>query len=555
MLRPLQRPIALILLPLSLYYSTGCTSVKPVPAVEAQPPTEDSIEGVTTLAGIGYDFDSAAAIRGDTVYATVEARPMAIPVDSVQRWWLRRTDVGKSVFAVLGVAAGVVLVAAVIAAATKESCPFVYSWDGTRYVFEAEPYGGAVTRGLERDDFGVLPTLRSEGGAYRLLVTNEVNETQMTNLFSLWAVDHAPGLRVVPDEWGGLHTLSRPLPPSAAVDRTGKDLLHWLSADDRRIWEPLPLADSAGGLRDEVVLTFPRPAGATRAKLVSRTGTALWGSHMIRAMLELRGTAVEDWYAQVDADSLAADSVRTWAVREELYGLLLQVEEPDGWQVRGILPGSGPFLAAERVVPLDLSKVRGDSVRIRIRPPRGFWALNYFAIDYSREPAAHGGHHRSQLGVRSRGAGGGHHRGHALPRHAQYRRPRHARVPRPAGTAWQRAHRRAPQPRLVPPASHPGRSAGHRDGAAHCRGARRRGRVLREPVPAVADGHAASAIGTGRACVTSGSTASSIWSPACAPPGSRRLHLRRTSSMPISPATPCSRASICSRGWPRPLVC
>jgi hypothetical protein len=340
---------------------------------------------VTTLAGVGLEFDSAGSIRGDTVYATVEKRPVAVPVDSVQRWWLRRTDPAKSVLAVIGVAAGVVLVALAIAVATKESCPFVYSWDGTRYVFEAEPYGGAVTRGLERDDYGVLPTLRSEGGSYRLLVTNEVNETQMTNLFSLWAVDHAPGLRVVPDEWGGLHTLSRPMPPSSAKDHTGKDLLPWLAADDRRIWEPLPLPDTAGGLRDEVVLTFPRPAGATRAKLVSRTGTALWGSHMIRAMLELRGTAVDDWYSKVDADSLVADSIRAWAVREELYGLLLQVEEPDGWRVRGILPGSGPFLAAERVVPLDLSEVEGDSLRIRIRPPRGFWALNYFAIDYSAD--------------------------------------------------------------------------------------------------------------------------------------------------------------------------
>jgi hypothetical protein len=385
MLRTLQRPIALILFPLSLLFSTGCTSVRVVPAVEAQPPTEDDIAGVTTLAGLGYEFDSSGAIRGDTVYATVEKRPMAIPVDSVQRWWLRRTDAGKSVLAVIGVAAGVVLVAAVIAAATKESCPFIYSWDGTRYVFEAEPYGGAVTQGLERDDYGVLPTLRSENGSYRLLVTNEVNETQMTNLFSLWTVDHAPGLRVVPDEWGGLHTLARPLPPSSVVDGAGQDLLPWLAADDRRIWEPLPLADSAGGLRDEVVLTFPRPAGATRAKLVSRTGTALWGSHMIRAMLELRGTAVDDWYAHLDSVPAAADSVRTWAVREELYGLLLQVEEPDGWRVRGILPGSGPFLAAERVVPLDLSNVEGDSLRIRIRPPRGFWALNYFAIDYSAD--------------------------------------------------------------------------------------------------------------------------------------------------------------------------
>ena len=63
MLRTLQRPIALILLPLSLYYSTGCTSVKSVPAVEAQPPTEDSIEGVTTLAGMRDDFDAAGPIQ------------------------------------------------------------------------------------------------------------------------------------------------------------------------------------------------------------------------------------------------------------------------------------------------------------------------------------------------------------------------------------------------------------------------------------------------------------------------------------------------------------
>ena len=387
MLRSLQRPIALVLLPFLLLFSIGCTSVKSVPAVEAEPPTDDAIEGVVTHAGREIRFDEAGVIRGDSVYATLARRPIVIPLDSVQRWWLRRSDPGKTVLAVLGVAAGVVLVAGVIAAATKESCPFIYSWDGSQYVFEAEPYGGAITRGLERDDFGVLPTLRSDGGTYRLLVTNEVNETQMTNLFSLWVVDHEPGLRVVPDERGGLHTLRRPEPPAAAVDGTGRDLLPWLSADDRRIWEPLPLADSTGGLRDTIVLTFPRPGGATSGKLVSRTGTALWGSHMIRAMLELRGTAVDEWYAQLDADPVRADSVRAWAVREELYGLLVEVEEPDGWRVRGIVPGSGPFLAAERVVPLDLSRVQGDTLRIRLRPPRGFWALNSFAVDYSPDQA------------------------------------------------------------------------------------------------------------------------------------------------------------------------
>jgi len=33
-------------------------------------------------------------------------------------------------------------------------------------------------------------------------------------------------------------------------------------------------------------------------------------------------------------------------------------------------------------VVLDLSQATGDQLRIRIRPPVGFWALNSFAVDY-----------------------------------------------------------------------------------------------------------------------------------------------------------------------------
>jgi hypothetical protein len=32
-----------------------------------------------------------------------------------------------------------------------------------------------------------------------------------------------------------------------------------------------------------------------------------------------------------------------------------------------------------------MSRVEGDSVRLRIRPPRGFWAFNSFVLDYGDE--------------------------------------------------------------------------------------------------------------------------------------------------------------------------
>jgi hypothetical protein len=63
--------------------------------------------------------------------------------------------------------------------------------------------------------------------------------------------------------------------------------------------------------------------------------------------------------------------------------LKISVEEPTGWEVRGILPGTGPFISKDRIVLLDVSRVQGDQLRIRIQPPAGFWALNSFAVDYT----------------------------------------------------------------------------------------------------------------------------------------------------------------------------
>ena len=266
-----------------------------------------------------------------------------------------------------------------------ESCPFVYSWNGSEFLFNAEPFGGALTLGLQRDDYNVMPDLASEDGSYRLLMINQMDETQMTNLAELWAVTHAPGTQVLPDEWGGLHTIAAAVPPSSAVTQTGTDLTKWVAADDGLIWEPRPVADADGGLQDELVLTFPRPAGATEAKLVTRVGTSIWGSHMVRSILELRGSQVQEWYDLVDSSTSAADSVRAWAISEALYGAAVEVEGPTGWEAVGVMGGGGPYLAQARVIPLELSTTSGDVLRLRIRTTRGFWALNYFAVDYSAD--------------------------------------------------------------------------------------------------------------------------------------------------------------------------
>jgi hypothetical protein len=347
----------------------------------------EHVVGITLRDGREVRFSNPnTVLRNDSLFANAGGLPYAVAMADVQRVWIQKIDPTRTTLAVIGVGVAAFAVAFSIALATKESCPFVYSWDGTRYVFDAEPYGGAVTRGLERDDFGDLEHLRPDSaGLYRLLVTNEVNETQYTNSMQLIVVDHRRGTRFEMDELGQLHAVTSAVAPSSARDQQGRDLTPWLRATDEKIWEPLPSSDTTASARQEILLTFPRPRGATHANLVARAGTGIWGSHMIRELLALRGSAVRDWYASIDSSRPAQDSLRAWNLREELFVLRLDVQEADGWHTRGLLPGGGPFITESRVVPMDVSHSSGDSLRMRIRPPSGFWALNSFAISYGDE--------------------------------------------------------------------------------------------------------------------------------------------------------------------------
>lgn len=392
MLGRARRPVASLCLVLLAFDVVSCHHV-----VKAEPGagiplrvdnvnTTDHVVGVTLNDGreIGFDPGTPSTVAHDSLFSMVGGNPFGVAVSDVQRVWLEKIDPLRTTMLVIGVGAAAFGVLFAIVAATKESCPFVYSWDGAHYVFDAEPYGGAITRGLERDDYGALEHLRPDSaGLYRLLVTNEVNETQYTNSMRLFVVDHKPGARLEMDEFGRLHDVTTTVALSSARDQDGRDLTSWLRATDDLIWEPLPAADRAGRVREDIVLTFPKPRGATRAQLVARASTGMWGSHMIRELLALRGTAVQDWYAAIDSSRAAQDSLRMWNVQQELYVLKLDVDEAGTWQPRALLPGGGPFIAETRVVPIDVSRAVGDSLRLRIRPPSGFWALNSFAVNYA----------------------------------------------------------------------------------------------------------------------------------------------------------------------------
>jgi hypothetical protein len=185
------------------------------------------------------------------------------------------------------------------------------------------------------------------------------------------------------DSAGTLYTLSSVQAPIAAGDEAGRDLLPWLKATDKRIWEPDPETNPGASVRQDIRITFPKPESASTARLLVNSATSLWGSYMIKAITELRGNSLNSWYAAIDNSEQDRAALQAWDEREELFRLKIDVEEEGRWVQRGWLLGGGPFVLEDRVVSLDTSHAKGDRLNIRIRPPKGFWAFNSFAVDYS----------------------------------------------------------------------------------------------------------------------------------------------------------------------------
>jgi len=313
-----------------------------------------------------------------------------IPVDKVLYVVNKKIDGVMTFVATVGVLTGAALVVVLIALATKKSCPFIYSFDGTNYIFDAEPLGGAVAKVFERTDYSKLAHLKETDGVYKLRITNEVYETEYIDEMSLIVVDHPKGTAVTMNNNGKIYALKNMETPVYATDENGQDITPFVRDKDDVIWmSRMPVSDG-NKLRHSISLGFKKPAGARKAWLVYNTGTTHWGSVMISEMLELYGTGLQDHYAKLNEKGEYYNTSMNFLQREELYEMKLLMKRGGKWENQGLLQGGGPFKTDERVMELDLTGVEGETLELQMNPPVGFWTLGYFGITYDQPLPATG---------------------------------------------------------------------------------------------------------------------------------------------------------------------
>ena len=168
------------------------------------------------------------------------------------------------------------------------SCPFIYSYNGKKYIRDSETFGGAIFEAAQRTDWDNLDYLKAVQDQYHLKITNELLETQYVDEMKIMVVDHPIGSKVMPTFKGQLHVLSNLQKPENAENFSGMDVLELIDKKDDLVWISNPFyrsPDDRTQARDGIILEFSKPGDAQFVKLAFNVQNTLWSSYLQGRMI------------------------------------------------------------------------------------------------------------------------------------------------------------------------------------------------------------------------------------------------------------------------------
>ncbi len=261
------------------------------------------------------------------------------------------------------------------------SCPYIYSFDGTKYIMDAEPLGGAVCEGLERSDFSKLEHLAPVDGKFNVLVKNVNEEKQRLDEMNFYSIRHDEDSKTAADANGNFYEFKTENAPALVTNDEGRDITKFFTEKDNIRWQndlPLKSTDAIPTGKDIIKIKFPKPQNAKDAALIINGGTSSFGSNMIYELLKVQGNKVDEWFKSISSGSKAQTELFNVMHRDGLYYMDILVNGSKA----GTMRGNGPMADEDILFPLDLSNVQGDTVEVVLTPSKYFWKFDKISISY-----------------------------------------------------------------------------------------------------------------------------------------------------------------------------
>lgn len=388
----------------------GCYPNKEVTMVKKETVASDTTVNAPTKA---YLLDASVVllpngfrVRNGTISGTGQRywlsraddqhRKWKIPLDSVgaMTYYEKKISGGRAISSfLLGLFGTVMTPLSIYCIACSKccfgSCPTVYAFDGGDYHLEAELFSSSVSKYLEKRDLDLLGQYVPSGGPYQLRLTNEALETHYVNALSLIAVNHPTGTTVLPSESGAFVLVRKLVPPAAAVNRQGNDVLRFLQNSDGHSYRSdtsVVKKLTEGLYTDWLDVKVSVPKGSRKVKMVLRLRNTLLSTILFYdVVLGSQGIYALDWTERMNTDELYASQFG--AIYKAFSSISVQVLRNGQWVQHTSISDVGPITWKDVGTEIPVHREGELSVRLQFIPDNFMIDLVAFDVQSSDEVA------------------------------------------------------------------------------------------------------------------------------------------------------------------------
>ncbi|MFC7773579.1 hypothetical protein [Flavobacterium sp. GCM10027622] len=305
-----------------------------------------------------------------------ESQPVNLSYSDIYLMEVYEPNTQRTVLNAVGCTLAALALVAIIIAATKSSCPFVYSHNGKEYTFAGEMYPGAILPNLERIDYLPLPNcVPDENNQFSIKITNELQEVQQTDLVELIVVEHPENIEVLLDQKGGIQTISQKLSPKKIISNQKNLILQPALHKDHNTY----LFDSKSNNKgiNTLELSFKKEA-TENGKLILSAKNTLWFDYLYGKFNEKFGSYFTTF--QEKQRKTSKEELENWRNNQSIP-LSVYLKSNGEWKLIEQINPVGPMAFRDIVIPIEFKDITEPTIELKLETGFMFWEVDYIAMD------------------------------------------------------------------------------------------------------------------------------------------------------------------------------
>ncbi|MEL6675597.1 MAG: hypothetical protein AAFR61_25540 [Bacteroidota bacterium] len=286
-----------------------------------------------------------------------------------------------------GITIGSIVVGGAIFLAIACNCPRVYALNPAgEKIPQGSLLSGAIFQSLEREDVLMLEHVQAQNGQIQLMVANELPEREYLDQLQLQSIKVPAGYQLAYGTGDAeLLAFGEAIAPVAAEGALGQDILvqvrqtdeHTYNFGERTYQESL----------NEATFTFDKSQlkGQT-GYLIMEGKQSTWLEEVAEYFFQQFGTDFDQWMGKMD--EFPREKYDENAAKRGM-SMTAYLETAAGWEKIGTYHNAGIVREKIMAMPVDLSKVQGQQVRIKLSSAFNFWEVNQLSLstDLANLPA------------------------------------------------------------------------------------------------------------------------------------------------------------------------